>query len=259
MKPQKNSKPMKLFTTSLTILLILSILGCKKDANIIPLESVTSLPFYVDAEYYDNQNPEKRSFNEAIVFNDDDDDDDDFNNIDGVWVSLSAEGATKDGNKYIVAIFTKSPYPWLGSAPFIYNHENEYDNDNDPLEHLPPSTIGFKIVSDRPLEEAERKFTKEELESFLKIGKYDFGEAPFQVEVNFQSLNPESINMWGLSPVLDHELNDFEILDIEDFENEYVEGFKVGKILHVKSTAVASRFSVRFYIEMEGKFFVEYE
>jgi hypothetical protein len=248
---------MKLFTTSLTILVSLSILGCKKDANIIPLESVTSLPFYVDAEYYDNQNPEKRSFNEAIIF--DEDEDDDFNDLDRVWVSLSAEGATKDGNKYIVAIFTKNPYPWLWGAPFEYNHENENDDDNKPLEHLPSSTIGFKIVSDRSGEEVDRRFTKEELESFLKVGRYEFGEAPFQVEVNFQSLSPESTGMWGLSPVLDHEFNDFEILGVEDFENEYSEGFKVGKIVHVRSTAVASRFSVRFYIEMEGKFFVEYE
>ena len=238
----------KLPSISTIILISLSVLGCKKDANIAPLESTTSLPFYVNAEYNDTQNPEKRPFNVDIEY-------DENSTFKKVWSAVSAEGTTSNGHKYVVATMVWNPEYFLSDAPYIYDEGND-----NPFNIFWGPIIGFKIVSDRSAEEVNRKFTKEEIESFLQEGKYEFGEAPFQVEVNFARLRDTNIYMSDLTPEWDHEFNDFEILDIEDTEVEYATERKVGKIVHVRAKAAVSRtHDWQFYLEMEGKFFVEYE
>lgn len=240
---------------TICFLLFLGTFSCKKDytyeSEIIPPPSEPD--FFVEGEiFYQDDHSYLIDFKggEPVY---------DYPNI--TWGSSSAV-REENGKKYIAsAVLSDARAFRVGNL--------------SPINRLNSSVgIYVKISSDRPASEIDRKFTKEELEELLEIGReYDFGTAPGEVEVGyserFRSQEDQDLVPWnywrieGTSADADNENSAFRILEIEPYEDNVsylpARGFKV----RVAFNAVLQNrywvYSTLFLENVEGVFFFEYE
>ncbi|WP_020538184.1 hypothetical protein [Lewinella cohaerens] len=239
----------------LSFLLLISTFSCKKDyeyeSELIPPPSESD--FFVEGEiFYQDDHSYLIDFKGGESVN---------SFSDATWGSTSMVREEND-KKYIASgILADASAFRVGNL--------------SPINRLNSSVgIYVKISSDRPASEIDRKFTKEELEELLKIGReYDFGTAPGEVEVGyserFRSQEDQDLVPWnywrieGTSADADNENSAFRILEIEPYEDNVsylpARGFKV----KVAFDAVLQNrywiYSTFFLENVEGVFFFEYE
>jgi hypothetical protein len=207
------------YLTLCLFLLGLTLASCKKDIGFEFTEPLPPPPFYLSANYTENLDQRQGNFHWNMV------------PLEPHQVILtgvaSATGVIGD-HKYIVAMMGYEPRLWLQQAPF--------SDPARPFMGTHNSLVGLRITSARPASEADRPFSKAELEELLRPGVYAFGEGPLQVELN--AVKPEGeFLMQDLEPVYGHSFNQFEILSVEDYRYDGPNP-QQGKAVHFRGRAM---------------------
>lgn len=231
--------------------------SCKKDFSFNE-EALIDNPFvphfYAEGSFVDSRNNASIDF--ALI-----------DTIDLGFTTLYSGSVSNvgenNGYKYIVSVVMYNAEIFRSYTADTGSGSNYY---LDWLQNL----ITVKITSNIPLlpGTAYTRFSREELLELLQVGrKYEFGNAPFQVEVGFQKPSLDSLPVYsGLGYVgstlgVENENSVFEILEIEEYQETEVNNGDRGFKVKVKISA-----DIRYYSlpvlslkDVEAVFLFEYE